>query len=142
MSPVWHGCADAGQVGGGGGEAQRFVVSQQQLAVIVAEHRGVAVSPGTQGGVYAGQLLPAAPPMVPHVAAESVPVEQAGRCAANCGLLSASARHSWLPVATVRQVVGESPGIWISSSACPSQQSSNPRASNSWSPDISNTGSV
>eukprot|EP01043_Picozoa_sp_COSAG02_P010496 COSAG02_NODE_369_length_23680_cov_36.650609_17_plen_157_part_00 len=79
------------------------------------------------------------PPLVPHVPALPVWAEQD----AWGGCVLSHVRHDVTPDWTMRHgSVARSHTRCTSSSACPSQQSSNPRASNSWSPAVRVTGSV
>ena len=103
---------------------------------MVALQRGLNVSCGVHCGIPAGQVT--ALPVDPHCPALLV-------CDAQLALVAMVLHVMQLdsPAVTTRHVlVARSHGRCTSSSECPSQQSSKPRLSNSWSPADSWAGSV
>jgi hypothetical protein len=145
--PAAHCGIPAGQAAAAAADVHRLlswlvaVPAQQQLPVTVALHRGVNVSAGVQVAAWteaAAQLQAAGWPWldwpaVPQVAA--LPAVELH--VAEIGPLI---MHGESPDLTMRHLPGLSYwslGSCTSSSACPSQQSSKPSASNSWSPTVS-----
>ena len=117
----------AATVGGGGGLAQRLLSQQQPgwEAPAEAPHRWVKASPVAQAWAAGGQKLDALP-AAPHWPAEVVWAAQLD------AVVVPQFMQVEVPAVTTRQVlVKRSHGRCTSSSACPSQQSSKPRASNS-----------